>query len=162
MDETNRATPPVARGYEGDDIHMSRLFAFAAGVAALVIFGALGSIVVFRFFVRHEPLGPPASPFEDVRTLPPEPRLQTEAPQDLNRYRNQQDNLLNSYGWVDPSAGVVRIPVTRAMDILLQKGYPIRSTGPVEGGKAKASRTAPPARGGANATAPPAGAKGMP
>jgi hypothetical protein len=158
MDEHTKATPPVARGYEGDDVSVGRLFAFAGGVAALIIFGVLGSTVVFRFFVRHQPLGPPASPFEDVRTLPPEPRLQTTAPQDLNRYRSQQEKMLNSYGWVDPDTGVVRIPIARAMDILLQKGYPVRSSGQVEGNKEKTSVTAPP---GHNAPAP-AEAKVMP
>jgi hypothetical protein len=161
MDDPNKATPRVARGYEGDDISVGRLVAFAGGVAALIIFGALGSTVVFRFFIRHQPLGPPASPFEDVRTLPPEPRLQTEAPQDLNRYRTEQDRMLNSYGWVDPNAGVVRIPVTRAMDILMGKGYPVRSTGQIEGNKQKTPPTAPLAHSGANVPAP-AGAKGMP
>ena len=38
--------------------------------------------------------------------------------------------LLNSYGWVDPKAGVVRIPIDRAMDLLLQKGLPVRGKQP--------------------------------
>jgi hypothetical protein len=138
MDEPAKGTEHAKRGYESSDVSVGRLFAFAGGVAGLVIFGVVASAVVFRFFVRRQPLGPPASPFENVRPLPPEPRLQTEAPQDLKRYRADQDKILNSYGRVDQNSDVVRIPIDLAMDILLQKGYPVRSSGPVESGKAKA------------------------
>jgi hypothetical protein len=125
------------RGYEEDDVSVGRLFAFAGGVAALVILGVLGSAVVFHFFVSHQPLGPPASPFEDIRQLPPEPRLQTTAPQDLKQYRAGQDDILGSYGWVDTKAGIVRIPVERAMEVLLQKGLPGRGGSPAAGDKPK-------------------------
>ena len=131
-------------GYEDSDVSVGRLVAFAAGVVALVVLGVLGSAAVFHFFVRHQPLGPPASPFEDVRTVPPEPRLQTTAPLDLKRYRDEQEKTLEGYGWVDSQAGVVRIPVDRAMDLLLQKGYPVRGSSPAEGGQVKAPRPATP------------------
>lgn len=110
--------------YEDSEVSIGRLFAFAGGVVGLVVLGVIGSAAVFHFFVRHQPLGPPASPFEDVRPVPPEPRLQTDAPLDLKRYRQDQENILNTYGWVDAHAGVVRIPVERAMDVLLEKGIP--------------------------------------
>lgn len=139
MDEPAKGTERAKRGYEGSDISVGRLFAFAGGVAGLVIFGVVASAVVFRFFARHQPLGPPASPFENVRPLPPQPRLQTEAPEDLKRYRTDQDKILNGYGWVDQNAGTMRIPIDQAMDILLKNGCPVRTTTPVEGGKAEAS-----------------------
>jgi hypothetical protein len=37
---------------------------------------------------------------------------------------NQEDQL-NSYGWVDEKAGVARIPIDRAMDLLVQRGVPV-------------------------------------
>jgi len=140
MDEPVKGTEHRKRGYEGSDVSVGRLFAFAGGVAGLVIFGVVASAMVFRFFVRHQPLGPPASPFENVRPLPPEPRLQTLAPQDFKRYRADQEKILGSYGWVDQSAGIVRIPIDQAMDMLLQKGYPVRSAVPLGGGEAMAPR----------------------
>ncbi len=139
MDERAGEVERPKRGYEDSEVSLGRLFAFAAGVAGLVIFGVVASAVVFRFFVRHQPLGPPASPFENVRELPPAPRLQTEAPQDLRHYRAEQDRILESYGWVDQKANIVRIPVDRAMDILLQKGYPVRSSAAPAGSPAKAT-----------------------
>jgi hypothetical protein len=147
MSEPVKGPEHLRRGYEDSDVSMGRLFAFAGGVVALVVLGVLGSAAVFHFFVRHQPLGPPASPFEDVRTVPPEPRLQTTAPLDLKGYRADQEKILEGYGWVDSQAGVVRIPVDRAMDLLLQKGYPVRGSSPAEGSQAKAPRAAaPPAK----------------
>jgi hypothetical protein len=41
----------------------------------------------------------------------------------------EQNQNLNSYGWVDRSNGIVRIPISRAMDLLLQRGLPTRTNG---------------------------------
>ncbi len=142
MSEPVKRPEHLGRGYEDSDVSVGRLFAFAAGVVGLIVLGVLGSAAVFHFFVSHQPLGPPASPFENVRTMPPEPRLQTTAPLDLKRYRSDQDKILQQYGWVDPQASIVRIPVDRAMDLLLQKGYPVRGSSPAEGGPANTPRSA--------------------
>ena len=36
-----------------------------------------------------------------------------------------QENQLNSYGWVDEKDGVARIPIERAMELTLQRGLPV-------------------------------------
>ena len=72
------------------------------------------------------------------RMLPPEPRLQVSAPKDLKQYKAAQEEILNSYGWVDEKAGVVRIPIDRAMDILAQKGLPVRGGAAAKQGVLKA------------------------
>lgn len=77
------------------------------------------------------------SPFENPRVLPPEPRLQVNAPQDLKQYLDEEQKTLDTYGWVNKSAGVVRIPIDRAMDILIQKGLPYRN--PAQANQLKAS-----------------------
>ena len=118
--------------HETSDASIRNLLIFAAGLTLVVIAGLVVSRVVFRYFVGHQGLGPPASPFENVRTLPPEPRLQVTAPRDLRQYKAAQDEILSSYGWVDRQAGVVRIPVERAMDILLQRGFPVRTAAPAK------------------------------
>jgi len=119
-------------GHETSDASIRNLLIFAAGLSLVVIAGLIVSRVVFRYFVGHQGLGPPASPFENVRTLPPEPRLQVTAPKDLRQYKAAQDEILNNYGWVDRQSGVVRIPIERAMDILLERGFPVRTTAPQE------------------------------
>jgi hypothetical protein len=61
--------------------------------------------------------------------LPPEPRLQTDPHGDLLRLRESEDHILNSYGWVDRNAGVVRIPIEQAMKLTVQRGLPSRAAG---------------------------------
>jgi hypothetical protein len=45
--------------------------------------------------------------------------------QDLLKFRAEQQQALNSYAWEDRDAGTVRIPIDRAMDLLLKKGIPV-------------------------------------
>ena len=58
--------------------------------------------------------------------LPPEPRLLTDEPANLRTYREAQDAAVSSYGWVDKPAGIVRIPVERAKELILERGLPTR------------------------------------
>ena len=144
------------RRYEDSNVSVKQLFAFAMGIVALVLVGVAVSAVTFKFFVNHTPMGPSASPFEkeDARDMPPDLRLQTRAPEDLKDYRDSQDKILAGYGWVDSKAGIVRIPVQRAMDLLLEKGYPSRGSAPSAEIAAKAPKTA------AKAPVSPAAGKG--
>ena len=51
--------------------------------------------------------------------------LQTTPWADLKTFRPSEDRYLHSYGWVDKSAGVARIPIDKAKAMLLQKGLPV-------------------------------------
>jgi hypothetical protein len=68
----------------------------------------------------------PLSPLANPSQLPPAPRLQVFPSQDLKQMRQTTEVVLNSYHWVDKEAGVVGIPVDRAMQILAEKGLPAR------------------------------------
>jgi hypothetical protein len=46
---------------------------------------------------------------------------------DTQSYLQSQQNLLNSYGWIDRQNGIVRLPVDRAMELLLEPGLPTRA-----------------------------------
>ncbi len=35
--------------------------------------------------------------------------------------------MLKSYGWIDRDKGVVRIPIDRAIEILAERGLPVRA-----------------------------------
>ena len=59
--------------------------------------------------------------------LPAGPRLQISAPAELEFFRNREEAELHSYGWINRKAGVVRIPIERAMDLILQEGLPART-----------------------------------
>src|SRR5262249_49918169 len=47
--------------------------------------------------------------------------------QALKQLRATEDALLDNYGWVDRKNGIVHIPISRAMDLILQRGLPTRS-----------------------------------
>jgi hypothetical protein len=56
----------------------------------------------------------------------PQPQLQEHEVLDLKAIRAAEDQVLNSYAWMDPEKGVVRIPIGRAMDLLAERGLPSR------------------------------------
>jgi hypothetical protein len=53
---------------------------------------------------------------------PPAPHLQTSPYLDLRAFREQEDEVLGTYGWVDKERGVVRIPIDEAMRLLVSRG----------------------------------------
>lgn len=62
--------------------------------------------------------------------LPPEPRLQAYPARDIAEHRAAVEQLSTTYGWVDRSAGVVRLPLERALELTLERGLPAWSLAP--------------------------------
>ncbi|MGE0864535.1 MAG: hypothetical protein AB7P34_11600, partial [Vicinamibacterales bacterium] len=60
---------------------------------------------------------------------PPAPNLQMQPFKDVYMLRQGEADKLGSYGWVDKDGGIARIPIDRAMEMLLQRGLPARSGG---------------------------------
>jgi hypothetical protein len=126
---TKPDAPNPAGGHETSDVNV-RSLAYFGGVLFLVLVLTLISMRwVFFHFAKSQPLGPPPTPFENARTLPPAPRLQVEPRLELEHYRQEQQRVLTSYGWVDRPNGIVRIPIDRAMTLLLERGLPVRTQG---------------------------------
>lgn len=114
-------------GHETSDADV-RGIALAGVVLVVVVAGvavALWGLFVF-FAYREAQADVPPPPLATPQQLPPEPRLQVAPAQDWQRMRATDTALLNSYGWVDQEAGVVRIPVERSMALLAEEGLPIR------------------------------------
>jgi hypothetical protein len=53
------------------------------------------------------------------------PMLETDERTELRKFLMDQENQLNSYGWVDEKAGVAHIPIERAMALIAQRGLPV-------------------------------------
>jgi hypothetical protein len=51
---------------------------------------------------------------------PPPPRLEVSPTADYEAYLNAQMKTLQSYGWVSKDEGKARIPIRRAMEMLLE------------------------------------------
>jgi hypothetical protein len=57
----------------------------------------------------------------------PAPVLQSDPVADFNEMHIADDQRLNTYSWVDKKAGVARIPINRAMDLLVERGLPVET-----------------------------------
>jgi hypothetical protein len=56
----------------------------------------------------------------------PTPRLQTDdGNEEIAEMHAREDLLLDYYSWVDRSSGKVRIPISRAMQLIAQHGLPV-------------------------------------
>lgn len=116
----NKPENPGA-GYEKRDANIRGLVIFGIALFASLVVVLIVSAGLFRFFAVEQSLGPPASPFANVRALPSQPRLQANPRRDLQRWQEQERATLETYGWVDRSAGIVRIPIDQAMDLVIQR-----------------------------------------
>lgn len=112
--------------YETRDVATRPMVWSAIGLVLLTVAGLAASWIVLKYFVTTQKLGPPASPFDQSRTLPPAPRLSVNPVMDLKKLQAEEKNRLANYGWVDQTTGTVHIPIERAMDLSLERGFPVR------------------------------------
>lgn len=96
-------------------------FLVALGVV-LVVTAALmwGLSVLLREEIEARDPAPPVLPEARTPLPPPEPRLQTHPEADLRRLRSEEEAVLDGYAWVDRAAGVARIPIERAMELVAE------------------------------------------
>lgn len=149
--------PSREEGYERRDANVRVLLQFGFWLAVILVVVSFAMRWTFNFLSAKSPTGPPPTPFENARVLPPQPRLQVEPHQDLKTYCAQQLGNLNGYGWVDQQNGVVRIPIDQAMDKLAREGLPTRPPG---AGSASEEGRAAVARVGTVEAPPPTGTGG--
>ena len=126
-------TPPGAK-YEHTDIDPAIGFKFAVWLTASMLVSFAIVYGAFWFFERRADRAddvaqqyPLAKDFERPQ---PTPALQKQPFMDLYELRQGEADRLSSYGWVDKDGGVARIPIDRAMEVILQRGLPIRPDAP--------------------------------
>jgi hypothetical protein len=119
---------PIQPHHETRDVNVRVLAWTLVGVAAMVGIVLIGVWWMYGYIRAQDQvrdvrrtLIPPPSP------VPPEPRLQLNPADDYQAYKREQDHILNTYGWVSREDGRVRIPIQRAMELLIQRGVPARS-----------------------------------
>ena len=57
------------------------------------------------------------------------PQLLTQEPSVLAKQRQTEQDVLESYGWIDEKSAIVRIPISEAKKLILQRGLPARADG---------------------------------
>ena len=76
MSMETKDEPRREEGYERRDADVRALLKFGVGLAVTLVIVILAMRWTFSFLSKEEPLGPPPTPFENARVLPPQPRLQ--------------------------------------------------------------------------------------
>ena len=127
----------VDTGHETSDVNVKGLFIFAFALIVSVLVILVGVVAVFGGFrflngklnAREPAQEPAAASLVHVAPDYQGPLLQVKPEQDLSGMRVDNATDLRSYAWIDRSAGVVRLPVDRAMDLLAGRGLPPISPG---------------------------------
>jgi hypothetical protein len=121
---------PAGAQYEHTDIDPAIGYKFALwlAVAMVLSFGIVyGAFWFFEGQARTANRAP-RYPLAAGQARPePTPSLQTQPFKDIYMLREDEAKKLKSYGWVDQDGGVARIPVDRAMELMIQKGIPTRT-----------------------------------
>ncbi len=115
---------PQQGGYEKRDISAGAVTLFAFSLIATLIVVHYFALGIFHQLARESSPHPPASPLAVTRENFTGPRLLVNQKLDMEAFRTSEDVLLNNYEWVDRKHGVVRIPINRAMEMLVQRGTP--------------------------------------
>jgi hypothetical protein len=112
-------------GYETRDANVRGVFNFMVYLSLVLVFTLLVCWGMFRYFSVELANPAPASPFAGTRQLPSGAQLQVNPRQDFLKFRAEQEHSLESYAWENRTAGTVRVPIERAMELLLDNGLPV-------------------------------------
>jgi hypothetical protein len=128
MNEADLEYGPTPEGaqYEHTDIEPSIATRFAVWLA----FAMLISVgIVYGTFWLFEGRAQTAAKTDQQYPLavgqvrePPAPHLQTQPFKDIYLLRQGELEKLSTYGWVDKDAGIARIPIEDAMQMMSERG----------------------------------------
>jgi hypothetical protein len=139
-DETKPENTTGHGSYERQDLEASGIIYFLLGLAVVMLLCIFGLRGLFAVLDRREKaLEPPVNALvtnvpTDTRHIAPgypesafpNPKLEENERGQFNGILLNEEQTLNSYDWIDEKAGTVRIPIGRAMDLLVQRGLPVR------------------------------------
>jgi hypothetical protein len=103
-------------GYERSDVNGSLLAWLFGGLALFLLLTPFLLASIYSGAFRQSQVAP--------APMPPAPRLQVDPPADLAAFRAAEATALTSYAWEDRAAGVVRIPIDRALALTAERGLP--------------------------------------
>jgi hypothetical protein len=121
--------PPGGSGHEHTDANVSMIVQFALWLAASAVVVHILMWFTFTLFVdlrqnRGVVEYPLAS--QQAPRLPSGPRLQAKPANESYDFHRQETAVLDGYTWIDKNAGTVRIPISEAMRLTLERGLPSR------------------------------------
>jgi hypothetical protein len=140
-DENYSSNPGVM--YESSDANVRAIYTFGVwmvvlgGLCALATYGGLKALEwnadrQDKARIAANPMVPEARmkmpPIQAAHEFPT-PQLQVNDTAEMAEEITSENAKLTHYQWVDESQGVVRIPIDKAMQLVLQRGLPARARG---------------------------------
>ena len=139
----NQGSAGANESYEHQDLQASGIVYFLVSLVIVTVICMFALEGFYHFLDRRarsaeEPVNPlvkhvPEDTRHVLRDYPqtafPSPRLEDDERNQLNGFLTKEYDTLYSYGWVDEKAGIARIPIDRAMDLLVQRGLPVLPQG---------------------------------
>ena len=126
------STVSVSPGDRAIPSSLRSVFIIATAVIVMLIVCLTVTHVLIRHYSKHRPMQPMypygiiTAPDNKLLTDFPGPSLELDdGHADLVALRQRQTEKLNSYGWVDRTNKIVRIPIERAMDLIISRGFPV-------------------------------------
>lgn len=113
-------------GYEKGDRLVWKILWGSLLLLVVTLVGMGLSLALFSVFDRQAEVdrGQP-HPMTEFREPPAGPVLLAHPESELTRQR-ARERVRMDYGWVDMEKGVIRLPIGRAMRLVLREGLPVR------------------------------------
>ncbi len=127
MATTEQSEQPDESVARARDVNIRGVLLFGLWLAVAAVVVQVGVWVLYRALARQEtarerPLPPLV--VSNLKRTPPEPRLEPLPLAPRAKLTEEENGILTTYGWVDRNRGVVRLPIDRAMEMLVQQGLP--------------------------------------
>jgi hypothetical protein len=138
--------PPSGSGHEHTDANVSMIVQFAIWLTASAVIVHILMWFTFAVFANvRENRGAPEYPLaiSQAPRLPSGARLQTRPANEIYDFRLRENATLEGYSWVDKEAGTVRIPISEAMRLTVERGLPSRTDEAAGGGQGDGSALLP-------------------
>ena len=118
----------ITPGHETKDASVRGIVYTGVGLAVGSLLVYLLVYGIFQYLAEHPLTVAPPNPMAETDTqhFPPAPRIEEHPAIELKDLHTQEDQILNTYGWTDKQSGVVRIPLDRALELQVQRGFPER------------------------------------
>lgn len=115
--------------YEKKDIDVVGIFLLVLLLAVLLTVSLMGVWGLVHFLNKEHRENRRTTVAVERSATFPAPQLEVIPGRALAKDKVTQQTNLHAYGWMDRGKGVVRIPVERAMQLLLERGLPKVGTG---------------------------------
>lgn len=127
--------PPESH-HEASDVNAKPIFYFAIALVILIIFTMISMKGLFNFLDQEADRSDTqlSGVASERPTLPPLPRLESDPVAVRRQFFQNEKKIIESYGWVDQKQGIVRVPVKRAMELLVERGLPVMDEAKVHTG----------------------------